>query len=385
MKKNNLYFSALVLILGLSFTNCHSSSDNSLYQTNALLLNYVNGLLAGNCVTVQKLTNASSVVTYSATGYTIPSGGCNSATLGSFYTTTASEIVTKSDAYIDTITKILDTYSACSSMSSIVKGATSNSTINTVLATTTFTNSVKTATTSANITTLATANTADNETNGPKNCKTVKVGLLYTAGIFCSTSTDSTNAQSNFKYYVVNSVQSDMVTNFEGNRSILNLSKTTNDSINYYTKAAITAMRMMTSTEVATLTSSTISPKLDSYALVAGLYGNLASGLAAGNFTAFGINSALTTLISTAPSCLASLTAGDATGKDYAIRIPAAQYITTPTLNSDITFADKQAVTTPFIPFLNCKYGAGFTTATTTTTADSKAAIGICPSTYTQF
>jgi hypothetical protein len=374
MKKNNLYFSALVLILGLSFTNCHSSSDNSLYQTNALLLNYVNGLLAGNCAQVTKATSSASVITYTATGYNIPTGGCSSATLGANYTTTAADLVTLATAYFTRITTILDAQTACASMSTIVKGT--NAAAASTLATSSFVGSVLTATTAANITALATANTADSTNSSgvfsPKNCITVKTGLLYTSGIFCSSAADSTTAQSNVKYYVVNSVQTDMATSFEGNRTILYSAKTTTDSVNFYTNAAIAAMRLMTSTEVSTLTSTTNNAKLDSYALVLGLYSTLAA-------------TALASQVSTAPSCLAALTASDSTLKDYLIRIPTAQYTTSTTLNSNIAFGDKQAVTTPFIPSLSCKYGAGFTTATTTVLASSTPAVPVCPSTYTQF
>ena len=374
MKKNNNYFSALVLILGLSFVNCTSESSNSLYQTNALLLNYVSGLLYGNCAQVTKATSSASVITYTATGYNIPTGGCSSTSLGASYTTTASDIVTKTDAYFTRITTILDAQTACSTMSTIVKGT--NSTLASTVSGVSFVGSVLTATTAANITSAASLNTADSTNSSgvfsPKNCVTVKTGLLYTAGIFCSSAADSTTAQSNVKYYVVNSVQTDMATNYEGNRTILNSAKTTTDSVNYYTNAAIAAMRMMTSTEVSTLTSTTNNAKLDAYAVVLGLYSSFAA-------TAFASQ------VSTAPSCLAALTASDSTLKDYLIRIPTAQYTTSTSLNSNISFGDKQAVTTPFIVSLSCKYGAGFTTATTTALATSSPAVPVCPSTYTQF
>jgi len=383
MKKNHFQISAIVLILGIFFGNCHSKSDNSLYQTNALLVNYLNDQLSGNCAVVQKNT-VSSVSTYTATGYTVPKGGCNSSTLGSSYTTTASDIVTKTDAYFDKITAILDTYSSCAVYSSIIKGSTTSSTattpttLNTTLASTaSFIGSVKTATTATSITSAASSNTTDSA-NGPANCRTVKIGLLYTAGIFCSSATDSTNAQNNVKYYVVNSVSSDMYTNFEGNREILNGAKTTTDSVNFYTKSAISSMRMMTSTELTTLNSTTNQPKLDTYALTAGLYANIAGS--AGLTALLGAAN-----LATAPACLAAITAGDATTKDYLIRIPAANYTTSSSLNSNISFADKNAVTTPFIPSLTCKYGDGFTTATTTVLASSTAAVGFCPATYTKF
>ena len=374
MKKNNLYFSALVLFLGLSFSNCHSSSDNSGYQTTALLANYINSLLAGNCAQVTKATSSAGVITYTATGYNIPTGGCSSATLGATYTTTAADLVTLATAYFTRITTILDAQTACASMSTIVKGT--NTAAATTLATSSFVGSVLTATTAANITSAASLNTADSTNSSgvfsPKNCITVKTGLLYTSGIFCSSAADSTTAQSNVKYYVVNSVQTDMATNFEGNRTILYSAKTTTDSVNFYTNAAMAAMRMMTSTEVSTLTSTTNNARLDAYAVVLGLYSNLAA-------------TALASQVSTAPSCLAALTASDSTLKDYLIRIPTAQYTTSTTLNSNITFGDKQAVTTPFIPSLSCKYGAGFTTATTTALATSTPAVPVCPSTDTQF
>ena len=346
------------------------------------MLNYVNGLLAGNCAQVTRSSTAAGVVTYSAQGTTVPSGGCNATSLGSTYTTTSSSIVTLTDAYFTKITTILDTYSACSSMSSIVKG--DNATITATAASSLAVafrlggvGLVKSLTNTTNIEALATANSAADSTNGfgvysPKDCNTVKIGLLYTAGVYCSSATASTSAQNYVKYYNVNSITTDMVVSFEGHRSLLNLARTTNDSINYYTNAAITAMRMMTSAELVDLSSSTNSPKADAYVLVYLL-------------NSWAATAGLTAQTSTYSSCLASLTAGDSTLKTALIRLPNAYYISTSALNTNITFADRQAVTTPYVPFLYCKYGAGFTTATTTTTADSKAAIGFCPSTYTQF
>jgi hypothetical protein len=375
MKKNNLYFSALVLFLGLSFTNCHSKSDNSGYQTTALLVNYLNDLLSGNCAVVTKQTTAAGVATYSAQGTTIPKGGCSASALGSTYTTTSSDIVTKTDAYFTKITTILDTYSACSTISSIIKGE--NAIVNGAATQSAAlrlggVGLVKTLTTSTNIEALATANSAADSTNAfgvfsPKSCNTVKIGLLYTAGVYCSSAAASTTAQDNVKYYNVSSITSDMGISLEGHRSLLNLARTTTDSVNFYTKSAITAMRMMTSAELVDLSSSTNSPKADAYVLT---YLINAWGSATGQ-------------TSTYSSCLAALTAGDSTTKSALIRLPNAYYITTP--NTDITFADRQAVTTPYVPYLYCKYGAGFTAATSTVTASSTAAIGFCPSTYTQF
>jgi len=383
MKKNNLYFSALVLILGLSFTNCHSSSDNSLYQTNALLLNYVNGLLAGNCAQVTKSTSSSSVVTYAAAGYNIPSGGCNSSTLGSTYYTSSSSIITVSDAYFDSITTNLEKYPACTFMASVIKGSTSSTALNTNLAANTLLfGSVKTTTTSTVLDTLRNANTADSSV-GPKNCYTLKITPFNTIGVNCTAASDVTTAQANIGYYVVNSIPTDMAANAEGNRDILKAARAilTSSSTSYdttvslYTPTAITAMRLMTSAELSTFQSTANKLNLVSYALMIGLWSN--SSL-------FATLNALSSGAGT--SCAAALTTADSTLKDYLIRIPATQYITNPNLNSNILTSEKLAVTTPLIPSLSCVYGnTAVATTTSATLTASTAAVGLCPSTYTRF
>ncbi len=381
MKKNNLYFSALVLFLGLSFSNCHSSSDSSGYQTTALLVNYINGLLSGNCAQIQKLTSAASVVTYSATGYNVPSGGCNSSTLGSTYYTSTSSIITVTDAYFTSIATTLANYPACSYMASVIAGSTTSATINTAVAASTFFGSTKTATTATALATLIAANTADSSV-GPKNCYTVAITSLNTIGVACASAADVTTASGNIGYYVVSNVTSDMATSVEGNRTIikgaraiLTSSSTSYDTtVSLYTPTAIAAVRPMTSAELTTFKTTATLLNTVTYSLVAGLYSSLAA-----TFSALSISS-------NGPSCLSAITASSATTKDYVIRIPALQRLSNANLNSDIVSSDKLAVTTPLIPTLACVYGdSSVTTATSASLTASTPAIGTCPSTYTKF
>jgi hypothetical protein len=381
MKKNNLYFSALVLFLGLSFANCHNGSESSGYLTTGVLVNYINTLLSGNCAQIQKLTSSSSVVTYSATGYNVPSGGCNSSTLGSTYYTSTSSIITVTDAYFTSIASTLANYPACSYMASVIAGSTTSSTINTAVAASTFFGSVKTATTASALATLIAANTADSST-GPKNCYTVQITSLNTIGVACAASSDATTASGNVAYYVVNNVSSDMATSVEGNRTIIKGARAilTSSSTSYdttvalYTPTAIAAVRPMTSTELTTFKTTATLLNTVSYALVAGLYSSLAS-----TFSALSISS-------NGPSCLSAITASSATTKDYVIRIPALQRLSNANLNSDILSSDKLAVTTPLIPTLSCVYGDTATaTATSASLSASTPAVGLCPSTYTKF
>jgi len=381
MKKNNLYFSALVLFLGLSFANCHSSSGSSGYLTTGLLVNYINTLLSGNCAQIQKLTSSSSVVTYSATGYNVPSGGCNTSTLGSTYYTSTSAIITVTDAYFTSIATTLANYPACSVMASVIAGSTTSSTLNTSLATSTFFGSTKTATTATALATLIAANTADSA-NGPKNCYNVKITSLNTIGVTCAATTDVTTALANIGYYVVSDVTSDMATSVEGNRTIIKGARAvlTSSSTSYdttvalYTPTAIAAVRPMTSTELTTFKTTATLLNTVTYGLVAGLYSSLASTFAGLSFS------------SNAPSCLSAITASSATTKDYLIRVPALQNLSTPFFNTDIVSSNKLAVTTPLIPTLACVYGdTATTTATSASYFASTPAIGTCPSTYTKF
>ncbi len=381
MKKNIFQISALVLILGLSFANCHSKSDNSLYQTNSLLFNYINDLLSGNCSVIEKYTNAAGVSTYVATGYNVPKGGCSAGSLGNTYTSVSTtSIVEKTDAYFTKITDFLDTIPACTTISTGLKG--NNANLNAALTSSGVLPSagvglIKSLTTATNIATAAAANsTADTETRasnilGPKNCRTVKIGLLYTAGVYCTTAADATAAQEKVRYTVVDSVIKDMNVNLEANRGILIDAKT--GDVNYFTKSAVNSLRMMTTAEVASLTGSTTNYKADAYALQAGIYSTLAAAGGAGAVIAGTLG---------VPSCLAALTAAEPALKDILIRIPFAYALTT--INTNVSFADRQAVTTPYLPYLYCRYGTGVT-ATSTVSTSSTPGQGICPSSYPSF
>jgi hypothetical protein len=403
MKKNIFQISALVLILGLSFANCHSKSDNSLYQTNSLLLNYINGLLAGNCSVITKKDVAAGTF-YEAQGTTIPSGGCNASTLGSTYTSTAATVIAKSDAYFDLVTAVFDKYPACSDVSSFIKGT--GSTYATVLTGTNatvvglFTGIVKTTTNATNLSYLintsvpgVSSSTTSNAFNDatlrtgfhPKNCREVKIGLLYTAGVYCLTDAAATTASGNVKFNTVNSVANDMPTNFFGNRDILE--QVNVSSVPFYTKTATNNFRMMTSAEVATLNSTTNSPTLDAYALTYITSLKLAAGGSAtiNGLTANASSTAMTALSTSIPGCQAALSSNNSTLKDYLTRIPFVYFVTVN--NTNITFQDRNAVTTPFVPYLTCKYGAGYTASTSTvlSATASTPAEGFCPSSYTSF
>jgi hypothetical protein len=447
MKKNNLYFSALVLFLGLSFTNCHSKSDNSGYQTTALLVNYINSLLAGNCAVIEKRVLGTGTV-FQATGTTIPSGGCNSSTLGSTYSTTSSTIIDLSNAYFDKVTAVLDSYPACADASLLVKGT--NTTLTSLafpnnlglLTSSSFVGISKAATTAANLETAATAITADTNNTAlsiyhPKNCYKVRIGLLGTVGIYCKAATDITTAQGNITYKVVNSVASDMSTNFEGYRDILKAARAgsggtadadATSKVNYYSNTAINGMRLMTQAEISTLNSDTVRSKFDAYAAVfvaiaalgqsSGTIAATAGGgtstaqLAAGAVTAAVPLATIQTQALKALPCFAALTAGDPVIKDYTIRIPNAYRIANPYFNSNIIPAERAAVTTPIVPNVSCVYGSGSTAVASSTnvlvptaavtflssltggstsgtntaaTAAATPAEGLCPSTYTTY
>jgi hypothetical protein len=413
MKKNNLYFSALVLILGLSFTNCHSKSDNSLYQTNALLFNYLNGLLAGNCAVVEKRELSTGTV-YQATGATIPSGGCNSSTLGSTYSATAADIITLSDAYFDQVTAVLDSYPACAEASKLVKGTNTTLTgLNGptganagILTSSSFVGISKAATTATNLATAANTITADfNNTSlslyHPKNCFKVRIGLLGTVGIYCKTAEDINTAKGKITYNVVDSVQKDMNANFEGYRDILKAARAgssgTSDSdatskVNYYSSTAINGMRLMTSAEISTINSTSVRAKFDAYAAtfvtIAALgstQNSIACLTATSNASSTCTTAQATTGVGTlaglgytglttiqtealkALPCFAALTAGDPVIKDYTLRIPNAYRIANPYFNSNIIPADRAAVTTPIVPNVSCVYGTGTTAVASST------------------
>jgi hypothetical protein len=407
MKKNIFQISALVLILGLSFANCHSKSDNSLYQTNSLLFNYLNGLLSGNCAIVEKRELSTGTV-YQATGATIPSGGCNSSTLGSTYSATSADIITLSNAYFDKVTAVLDAYPACAAASSLVKGTNTTLTGLTfggnslgLLTSSSFVGISKAATTATNLESAATGITVDTNVTSlsiyhPKNCYRVRIGLLGTVGIYCKAAADITTAQGKIKYNVVDSVMKDMNANFEGYRDILKAARAgsggtadtdATSKINYYSAAGINGMRLMTSAEISTLNSDSVRPKFDAYAatfVVVAALGQASASLAgaagggtltsstaaqqaAGAGTVITQNTTIQTEALKALPCFAALTAGDPVIKDYTLRIPNAYRIANPYFNSNIIPADRAAVTTPIVPNVSCVYGAGSTAVASNT------------------
>jgi len=98
----------LTFLILISFVTCHKDDDSSTKNRNNLLALYLVDQTSGNCAVITKLTNyfMGGAIYYWATGYAVPKGGCNEATLGPEYTTDKNIAKQKSDAYYDAIISV---------------------------------------------------------------------------------------------------------------------------------------------------------------------------------------------------------------------------------------------------------------------------------------
>jgi len=291
--------STLFFVLTLLLFNCSKKEDDNTSK-NAILL-YLVDQASGNCVVIQKTTTAASKTLYTATGYSVPKGGCNSSTLDSaLYTSSASEAKTAADTYFDAAKAVYDSKSTCSALSTTITAT-------------------KASTSEAVLTALQTALTsgAAGCYSGLKRSSSGKTSNIY----LCKDADSITKFKATFSYQAVTSATTDMATKLTDIKATQTLGKSTTK----FTDSAIAAARLPTTTELSTLT---------------------------------GINFITAFSSAAVSSCAKDILSGDASTKAvYAGTLGAT--------GSTITDSEAAAVTSVIVTSLTCGYGDGFTESST--------------------
>ena len=222
MRNKLKYVILMTIILSLSFCSKEEKSNNN----NTILGLYLLDQLSGNCVVISKNTTTT---TYTATGYLVPKGGCNSSTLDSnLYTASPSEAKAGIDTYYDGLISEFVNTSTCSSL------ATQNST-------------AKNSTTVAGLTSLQNTLSSGSCTSGGFRIVNGKWGLIF----LCKDDSSITIQRAKFQYLNVSSVTTDMSTKLTD----LKLATSNGNSVYGFTSSAIAKMRPLNSTEYGTYTS----------------------------------------------------------------------------------------------------------------------------------
>ncbi|MCE9501043.1 MAG: hypothetical protein K8R21_11190 [Leptospira sp.] len=309
---------AFAIVIGL-FANCSSKKKDD--SSTNLLLFFLLDQLSGNCASVTKSTGGT---VYSATGLTVPKGGCNASTLQTgLYTIDPATAVTAVGTGYDALKAVYDANSSsCSALSTAVTNSK---------------NAVTTTTVTAQQTALTSGNTG---------CTTVGSGRLDSgkmSNVFiCKDTASVTAVKALSSYITTSSVATDMATSLAD----LKTAATSGTSTTGFTASAIAAMKAYGPTELAV-------------------------------FSGANYNAWITAILNSGVPC-AKVIAADASLKSvlasvYGGSLPTATPLTT---------TDGAAVTAVVTTSLKCGYGSGFTAVPATGLGTASAA---CPSTYTQF
>jgi hypothetical protein len=217
MKKNFQYIILIIILLSIPFCSKKEKNNNNSTILGLFLLDQ----LSGNCVIISKSTTTTT--TYTATGFLVPKGGCNSSTLDSnLYTASPSEAKAGLDTYYDGLISEFVNTSTCSSL------ATQYSTF-------------KNLTTVAGLTSLQNTLSSGSCTIGGFRIVNGKWGLIF----FCKDDSSITIQKAKFQYLNVSSVVTDMATKLTD----LKLATSNGNSVYGFTSSAIAKMRPINSTE----------------------------------------------------------------------------------------------------------------------------------------
>jgi hypothetical protein len=311
--------SILVLALSGIFFNCKDDKKDD--KTTQLLLLYITDQASGNCATINKNTTGT---IYSATGTTIPKGGCNAATLQTgLYTTSSSEAATALGTFYDALKAVYDTDTTnCSSMSTSMTTAKSN---------------ISTTTITATQTAL---------TSGSSGCASVGTRIVsgkVSSVFICKDDSSITSYKARDHYLATSSVATDMSAALADRKTSATAVKSTTG----FTDTAIAAMKAYGATEATVLSSTNFYSWLNSLLVV---------------------------------NCAKGIVAKDANLKTYLTSAFGGSLST----STGITTTDAASVVAVVVGGLNtgltCGYGSGFTAVTTTGFVNAA-----CPSTYTQY
>jgi hypothetical protein len=226
MKQQTTLVFALLAAALFTF-NCKSEKkDDS--TTNALLL-FLADQASGNCATITKSTAGTA---YSATGTSVPKGGCNAATLQSgLYTTSPTEAKTAADTGYDGRKALYDAQSSCSALATATTTAKALVTVDTITAT-------QTALTSGNT-----------------GCLGVGIGRDVSGALssvfICKDATSIAAVKALNNYHSVTDVKVDMATSLSSTRTVLTASKATTG----FSDAQILALSPLSSSDLTLLSS----------------------------------------------------------------------------------------------------------------------------------
>jgi hypothetical protein len=223
MKKIFQYVILIIILLSIPFCSKQEKNNNNSTILGLFLLDQ----LSGNCVIISKSTTTTT--TYTATGFLVPKGGCNSSTIDtSLYTASPSEAKAGLDTYYDGLISEFVNTSTCSSL------ATQYSTF-------------KNLTTVAGLTSLQNTLSSGSCTNGGFRIVNGKWGGIF----FCKDDSSITIQKAKFQYLNVSSVVTDMAAKLTD----LKLATSNGNSVYGFTSSAIAKMRPLNSTEYGTYTS----------------------------------------------------------------------------------------------------------------------------------
>jgi hypothetical protein len=210
------YLILLTLTLSLLTSACHKKDDSKKDTNIALIALSVADLLSGQCLQIQKNGDKD----YTVTGYNVPKGGCNTATLGKVTTTNIDAALEASENSYNAVIDILtDAGTDCTSIKASVVS-------------------------SRNAVTASTIQAA---------ASTECTGLGFTVGtssygsrVYCKNEDQAKIYRSNIKYVYTTDVLADMATSITAEQTSL----TSGISANGWTADQIDAISTMNSTQL---------------------------------------------------------------------------------------------------------------------------------------